>query len=110
MDERQQQRILGWLADIDNEEILGGVEDDDEDAEHLDKVSYHDTDSEQDCDDPELTPEPLQGSSVLESHVSSDDEENISKKQKLLHHQKKKTTRRSRNYLQIEEYSIFASC
>lgn len=77
MDERQQQRILGWLADIDNEEILGGVEDDDEDAEHLDEVSYHDTDSEQDCDDPELTPKPLQGSSVLESHVSSDDEENI---------------------------------
>lgn len=33
MDERQQKRILGLLADIDNEEIIGGVEDDDKDAE-----------------------------------------------------------------------------
>lgn len=33
MDERQQKRILSWLTDINNDEIIDGVEDEDKHAE-----------------------------------------------------------------------------
>ncbi|KAL3281570.1 hypothetical protein HHI36_004778 [Cryptolaemus montrouzieri] len=44
--ERQQQRILAWIGDSHDDEIVGGLEDDDNE-ECLNEVSDHNTDSEE---------------------------------------------------------------
>lgn len=46
MDDRQTQRILRWL-EIEDEEVVGGEEDDEENVDYPDQVSDHDTESEQ---------------------------------------------------------------
>ncbi|CAG4967188.1 unnamed protein product [Parnassius apollo] len=65
MDARQRERILHWLAE-EEEEILGG--EDDEDGNHIypDETSEHNTDSEQECDD---------GDPETQDHVSESSED-----------------------------------
>ncbi|KAJ2938074.1 hypothetical protein O0L34_g19397 [Tuta absoluta] len=67
MDERQQQRIMGWLEE-EEEEILGGSEDEEQvdQIECEDQVSEHDTESEQECDKPAVAVA-LSGESSLEA-------------------------------------------
>ncbi|CAG4937438.1 unnamed protein product [Parnassius apollo] len=47
---RQQRRILSWLEE-DVDDILGGDDEENETEMFPDKMSEHDTDSEQECND-----------------------------------------------------------
>ncbi|KAL3271616.1 hypothetical protein HHI36_022091 [Cryptolaemus montrouzieri] len=51
MDERQQQRILAWIGESYDDEMVDGLENDDDNKECLDEVSDHDRESEQECED-----------------------------------------------------------
>lgn len=51
--EKQQERILRWLED-DEDDILGGDDEEDGDTIYPDERSEHNTDSEQECEDRDL--------------------------------------------------------
>ncbi|CAK1581578.1 unnamed protein product [Parnassius mnemosyne] len=65
MDGRQQERILHWLEE-EEEEILGGEYDEDGNHIYPDETSEHNTDSEQECDD---------GDPETQDHVSESSED-----------------------------------
>ncbi|KAL3273937.1 hypothetical protein HHI36_015361 [Cryptolaemus montrouzieri] len=75
MDERQQQRILAWIGESHYQEIVGGLEDDDDNEECFYKVSDHNTDSEQECKDNNHLSEQEQVPGVYDEQSSSSDEE-----------------------------------
>ncbi|GBP34212.1 hypothetical protein EVAR_30765_1 [Eumeta japonica] len=116
--ERQQERVLRWLEEEDEDDVFGG---EDEGAVYPDeKVNKHNTDSEQECDDNDLATTSSDHQQASESsnnqHMdvnSSDSDDNFPLINMALQNfccQKEKQKWKLSNDLQLKKGAVSTRC